>query len=139
MAGATVCAVFTPGHATDHMCFLVEEEKALLTGDNFLGHGFAVVQDVAEYMTSLARIAALGCQRGCPAHGAVIENLPVKMQVYIHHNEVRVQRVIAALAGGEKLPGKRVSMTVPEMGGPFMARCPGRLSRMPLCRSYRRS
>jgi hydrolase len=109
------------------MCFLVEEENALLTGDNVLGHGFAVVQDLAEYMTSLARIAALGCQRGYPAHGAVIENLPAKMQVYIHHNEVRVQQVIAVLAGGVKIPGKRVGMTVPEIGRAIYGEVPREL------------
>lgn len=127
VAGATVRAVFTPGHATDHMCFLIEEEKALLTGDNVLGHGFAVVQDLAEYMTSLARIAALGCERGYPAHGALIENLPAKMQVYIHHNEVRVQRVIAVLAGGVRIPGKRVGMTVPEIGRAIYGEVPKEL------------
>jgi hydrolase len=114
--GATLRAVFTPGHATDHMCFLVEEENALLTGDNVLGHGFGVVQDLAEYMSSLGRMAMLRCERGYPAHGAVIEDMPAKMQLYIQHNEVRVQRVIAALAGGAKLPGRRVGMTVPEIG-----------------------
>jgi hydrolase len=127
VAGATVRAVFTPGHATDHMCFLVEEEKSLLTGDNVLGHGFGVVQDLAEYMTSLARMAALGCERGYPGHGAVIEDLPAKMKVYIHHNEVRVQRVIAALADGVKISGRRVGLTIPEIGRAIYGEVPGEI------------
>ncbi|PWY67726.1 Metallo-hydrolase/oxidoreductase [Aspergillus eucalypticola CBS 122712] len=116
VAGATVRAVFTPGHAIDHMCFLIEEENALLTGDNVLGHGFAVVQDLTEYMGSLVRMAALGCARGYPAHGAVIDDLPAKMQLYIHHNEARVQQVTAVLAETMRQPGRRGGMTVPEIG-----------------------
>ncbi|KAF7174439.1 hypothetical protein CNMCM5623_007237 [Aspergillus felis] len=62
--GATVRAVFTPGHSVDHMCFLLEEENALFTGDNVLGHGFSVAPDLGRYMESLELMAGLGCQAG---------------------------------------------------------------------------
>ena len=96
--GATVQAVFTPGHAVDHMCFLLKEENALLTGDNVLGHGYSVVQDLGTYMKSLTRMAAQHCVTGYPAHGAKIGNLPAKMQDYIHHKEFRVRQVFSTLA-----------------------------------------
>ncbi|KAF3384772.1 Lactamase-like protein vrtG [Penicillium rolfsii] len=127
VAGATVRAIFTPGHAVDHMCFLIEEENAIFTGDNVLGHGFSVLQDLAEYMSSLARMEALGCERGYPGHGAVIEDLPAKMQLYIHHNEARVQQVIAVLAESIKLPGKRSGMTIPEIGQAIYGEVPGEI------------
>lgn len=95
--GATLRAVFTPGHAVDHMCFVLEEEKALFTGDNVLGHGYSVVQDLGTYMRSLTHMRAQRCDVGYPAHGAKILDLPAKMHDYIHHKEFRVQQVFSTL------------------------------------------
>lgn len=95
--GATLRAVFTPGHAHDHMCFVLEEENALFTGDNVLGHGYSVVQDLAPYMESLKKMAAQNCVAGYPAHGAKIEDMPAKIKDYIHHKEFRVRQVFATL------------------------------------------
>ncbi|KAL2834294.1 beta-lactamase-like protein [Aspergillus cavernicola] len=95
--GATIRAVFTPGHAFDHMCFILEEENALFTGDNVLGHGYSVVEDLGSYLESLARMANQGCAVGYPAHGAKIDDLPGKMRLYIRHKEFRIQQVFSTL------------------------------------------
>ncbi|KAL4998062.1 beta-lactamase-like protein [Aspergillus recurvatus] len=95
--GATLRAVHTPGHAADHMCFLFEEENALFTGDNVLGHGYSVVEDLGQYMNSMVQMANLDLPLGYPAHGAVIDDLPDKMREYIKHREFRVQQVYAIL------------------------------------------
>ncbi|KAL9094767.1 MAG: hypothetical protein Q9165_003038 [Trypethelium subeluteriae] len=95
--GATLRAVFTPGHAVDHMCFVLEEENALFTGDNVLGHGYSVVQDLGTYMQSLAYMRAQCCTAGYPAHGEKIADLPAKMYDYIHHKEFRVRQVFSTL------------------------------------------
>ncbi|EGD92145.1 hypothetical protein H112_00219 [Trichophyton rubrum D6] len=95
--GATVRAILTPGHSVDHMCFLLEEENALFTGDNVLGHGFSVAQDLGRYMDSLRDMASLGCRIGYPAHGAMIENLPGKLEEYIQHREGRERMMLSAL------------------------------------------
>ncbi|KAL4783979.1 beta-lactamase-like protein [Aspergillus varians] len=95
--GATIRAVHTPGHAADHMCFLMEEENALFTGDNVLGHGYSVVEDLGQYMESMTLMANLHCPLGYPAHGAVIDDLPDKMREYIKHREFRVQQVFSIL------------------------------------------
>lgn len=120
--GATIRAVSTPGHAVDHMCFLLEEENALFTGDNVLGHGYSVVLDLSPYMHSLARMAALECIVGYPAHGARIEDLPAKMRDYIRNRESRVQQVFSTLlrsgsmpAGGRERPRGRSGMTLAEI------------------------
>ncbi|RHZ47435.1 Zn(II)2Cys6 domain-containing transcription factor nscR, partial [Aspergillus thermomutatus] len=93
--GATVRAIFTPGHSVDHMCFLLEEENALFTGDNVLGHGYSVAPDLGRYMESLERMAGLGCGLGYPAHGAVIDDLPGKLEEYIRHKETRVRGALS--------------------------------------------
>ncbi|KAF3481328.1 metallo-beta-lactamase domain protein [Arthroderma uncinatum] len=118
--GATIRAIFTPGHAVDHMSFLLEEEAALFTGDNVLGHGYSVVQDLSVYMDSLARMEKLGCAAGYPAHGAKIHDLPTKMREYINHNEFRVEQVFTTLSWNNRdikntKKAGRVGMTLPEI------------------------
>lgn len=95
--GATIRAVFTPGHAVDHMCFILEEENAMFTGDNVLGHGYSVAEDLGEYMKSLAIMRDQKCQSGYPAHGIEILNLPHTIQRYIRHKEHRERQIYHAL------------------------------------------
>lgn len=90
-------AIFTPGHAVDHMCFVLEEEDALFTGDNVLGHGYSVVEDLGTYMKSLTYMADQGCAIGYPAHGEKIFDLPRKMRLYIKHKTLRERQIYDAL------------------------------------------
>ncbi|KZF25343.1 metallo-beta-lactamase domain protein [Xylona heveae TC161] len=95
--GATVRAVFTPGHANDHMCFVLEEENALFTGDNVLGHGYTVVEDLRLYTSSLGIMEEQLCCIGYPAHGDVITNLPIKLKQYKSQQMRRERQILGAL------------------------------------------
>lgn len=95
--GATIRAVLTPGHAGDHMCFALDEENALFTGDNVLGHGYPVVEDLGTYMRSLHKMDDLQCQVGYPAHGERIVDLPKRMAEYLRQKETRIRQVYSAL------------------------------------------
>lgn len=96
--GATLKAVFTPGHADDHMCFLLEEENALFTGDNVLGHGMSVHEDLGSFTKSLTDMENLNCQTGYPAHGDVIRDLPAKMKACRGQKEAHERQVYQGLA-----------------------------------------
>lgn len=95
--GATLTAVHTPGHAYDHMCFVLREENALFTGDNLLGHGTTVVEDLGLYMNTLRIMQAQRCASAYPAHGAVLPNLPAKLTEQLEQKLRRERRVLASL------------------------------------------
>jgi len=102
--GATLRAVFTPGHAPDHLCFVLEEESAIFTGDNVLGVGTTVIPsqsgDLLDYLRSLERLLAEQPGRIYPAHGPCIEDGRAKIQEYIDHRIDRERQICAAMAGG---------------------------------------
>lgn len=102
--GAKLRALHTPGHTTDHMCFVLEEEKALFTGDNVLGHGTAVFEDLTAYMNSLnIMLEAEGFEgRAYPSHGVVIEDGKGKIKEYIAHRKQREAEALEVL--GRKSP-----------------------------------
>jgi glyoxylase-like metal-dependent hydrolase (beta-lactamase superfamily II) len=63
----------TPGHAPNHLCFLLEEERVLFTGDTVLDGMFSVVSpqrggDMAEYLATLGRMEKLRLSRIAPGH-----------------------------------------------------------------------
>jgi glyoxylase-like metal-dependent hydrolase (beta-lactamase superfamily II) len=99
--GATLRALHTPGHASDHLCFWLDEESALFSGDNVLGVGTTVIPaedgDLALYLTSLARLEALGPKRIYPAHGPLIEDGVAKLREYLAHRAMRETQIIGAL------------------------------------------
>jgi glyoxylase-like metal-dependent hydrolase (beta-lactamase superfamily II) len=109
--GVTLLAVHTPGHASDHLCFYLEEERALFSGDLILNGSTSVIPDedgdLADYMASLRRVQALGVRRIYPAHGPVIEDAPAKIQEYIDHRMDRERQILDTLGNGAR--------TIPEM------------------------
>jgi glyoxylase-like metal-dependent hydrolase (beta-lactamase superfamily II) len=103
--GVTLRAIHTPGHAPDHLCYYLEEEKALFTGDVVLGAGTTVIPDdtgdLSQYMDSLNRLLQLDLETIYPAHGPVIRRPKEKIREYIAHRELRERQVLEALADRE--------------------------------------
>jgi endoribonuclease LACTB2 len=100
--GATIRAIHTPGHAPDHLCYYLDEEQALFTGDLILGAGTTVIPegtgDLGDYLASLKRLMGLELDRIYPGHGPVIFNPKTKIREYIAHRELRERQIIAALS-----------------------------------------
>jgi glyoxylase-like metal-dependent hydrolase (beta-lactamase superfamily II) len=100
----TVRAVHTPGHASDHLCWLVEEQGLLLTGDHVM-HGSTVVirppdGDLHRYLASLARLRdpELAIRTLAPGHGRLMDHVPEVVDALVAHRLGRHRRVADALA-----------------------------------------
>lgn len=102
--GARLRALFTPGHAEDHLCFALEEENAIFSGDNVLGVGTTVIPaqggDLLDYMRSLERLLAEEPSAIYPAHGPAIRDGQTKLREYIAHRLEREEQIVAALGAG---------------------------------------
>ena len=102
--GATLRALHAPGHAQDHLCFMLEEEGALFSGDNVLGVGTTVIParggDLLDYLGSLERLLAQSPRTIYPAHGPRIAEGEAKIREYIAHRLERESQILAALAQG---------------------------------------
>jgi len=90
--GATLRALHTPGHAEDHLCFVLEEEQALFSGDNVLGVGTTVIPgrggSLGDYMQSLERMRGESPKAIYPAHGPRIDDGVAKISEYIEHRRI---------------------------------------------------
>ncbi|KAJ5738566.1 hypothetical protein N7493_001721 [Penicillium malachiteum] len=114
--GATIRAVHAQGHSHDHMCFVLEEENAMFTGDNILGHGSSAVEELGVYMASLTKMQAQGCTIGYPAHGVVITDLQGKIAVELAQKKRREAQILRTLTEIRRQYGRKMaSLTVKEL------------------------
>ena len=98
----------TPGHAPEHLCFLLEEERVLFTGDVVLGGMYSVINpsrggDMAVYRATLERLEKLRLSRICPAHGDVIEEPKAIVRDYVDHRKAREAQILKLV---KKQPSK---------------------------------
>jgi glyoxylase-like metal-dependent hydrolase (beta-lactamase superfamily II) len=99
----TVRALHTPGHASDHLCWLIEEHDLLLTGDHVM-HGSTVVirppdGDLHQYLASLARVrdATPAIRVLGPGHGRLMDHVPEVIDALVAHRLGRHETVATAL------------------------------------------
>ena len=93
----TLRAVLCPGHTLDHVAFVLEEENAMFTGDNVLGQGTAVFEDLTTYLSSLEKMRHEFNGRVYPGHGPVVEDGNRAISEYISHRQDREDQIIKAL------------------------------------------
>jgi len=98
-------AVHTPGHAPDHVCFHLDEERLLFSGDMILGGTYSVVSpagggDMGAYLESLRKLRRMRLSRIAPGHGFVIDDPRACIDDYIRHREERERQILGVLDEG---------------------------------------
>ena len=100
-AGATLRVIHTPGHASNHLCFLLEEERILFTGDHIIQGSTVVIDppdgDMAAYIASLESLLREPLDYLAPGHGTLIGSPRAAIQGLIQHRLRREAKVMASL------------------------------------------
>jgi glyoxylase-like metal-dependent hydrolase (beta-lactamase superfamily II) len=104
LGGGTLRVVHTPGHASNHLCYLLEEEKMLFTGDHVMQSSTVVINppdgDMAAYIASLRALSReLGDELEwlAPGHGFLMEKPKRAFDAIVAHRLRREAKVLAAL------------------------------------------
>lgn len=97
----TLRALHTPGHASNHLCYLVEGTGLLFTGDHLMQGSTVVIGppdgSMGDYLRSLARLQKEPVSRIAPGHGLVIEDAQAEIVRIIAHRLQREAKVVARL------------------------------------------
>lgn len=97
-------AVATPGHAPDHLAYVVGD--AALTGDAVLGEGSVFIAPdpgaLAGYLEGLRRLRARPLAVLLPGHGPIVSDPAAKLDEYVAHRLDRERRLLAGLAAGAR-------------------------------------
>jgi len=101
-------ALHTPGHASNHLCYFLEGERALFSGDHIMSGSTVVIAppdgDMAAYMQALSRLETMRPPALfiAPGHGGRIDDPSGKYREYLTHRRAREEAIHAALVGAGK-------------------------------------
>ena len=109
---ANLTAIYTPGHAVDHLSFF--DGKDLFCGDLMRLGGTIVIPakrggDLTEYLASLHTVRALRPARVLPGHGPIIEDPDAVIEGYLRHRAERDRQILEALDAGCRTPEEIVA------------------------------
>lgn len=99
----TLTAIHTPGHASNHLCYLLEPQRWLFSGDHVMSGSTVVIAppdgDMAAYLQGLVRVADLSPPLAgmAPGHGPFIEDPAAKLAEYLRHRRGREAAIVEAL------------------------------------------
>jgi glyoxylase-like metal-dependent hydrolase (beta-lactamase superfamily II) len=130
LSGCVLRAIHTPGHASNHLCYLLEEDRILFTGDHVMQGSTVVINPpdgaMIDYLESLRLLRGTGLAYFAPGHGFLIGAPDDMIDLLIRHRLVRELKslnAVKALAGAtlEALTPV-VYDDVPEFKHPWAAR-----------------
>lgn len=100
--GWTLKALHTPGHTSNHVCYELAEERALLCGDHVMAWSTSIVSPpeghMGQYVRSLERIRSLDFRVLYPTHGPQIDAPRDFIGAYIAHRKAREAEILSLLS-----------------------------------------
>src|SRR5205807_890562 len=94
-------AIHTPGHASNHLCYRLDQERLVFSGDHIMSGSTVVIHppdgDMAAYLASLAELDQLEMDAIAPGHGEWIDDPHAKVAEYVAHRTAREEAIAAAL------------------------------------------
>jgi glyoxylase-like metal-dependent hydrolase (beta-lactamase superfamily II) len=112
----TLTALHTPGHASNHLCFMLEGEQLLFSGDHIMNGSTVVIRppdgDMAVYLDQLERLRDVRMRNIAPGHGAVIDDPQAKVGEYVSHRLTREAKVLEHLRTARSATVKELVPTV---------------------------
>lgn len=97
----TLMALHTPGHVSNHYCFLLEEERMLFAGDHIMNGSTVVIippgGDMQAYIASLQLLLQYPIDSVAPGHGELIEDSRKEVEKLVDHRLGRERKVLAGL------------------------------------------
>jgi glyoxylase-like metal-dependent hydrolase (beta-lactamase superfamily II) len=104
--GWRIAAVHTPGHTSNHLCFALDEEKVLFSGDHVMGWSTSVIAppdgDMASYLRALDRLLKRDDAVYWPTHGPAITDPKAHVRTFIAHRRERAHAILQHLAAGDE-------------------------------------
>lgn len=98
----TLEAIHTPGHAADHLGFLIIPARILLAGDLLMSDTSVAILPpegrMSDYLDSLERVKALPLHAIAPAHGDLMTEPHTVIDNVIAHRQKREAEIAACLA-----------------------------------------
>jgi glyoxylase-like metal-dependent hydrolase (beta-lactamase superfamily II) len=95
-------AIHTPGHASNCVCYFLERERLLITGDHVLEGVSPVILppdgDMAEYLASIDKLFAYDFERIAPGHGGIMERGKQVLEALRAHRLAREDKVLRHVA-----------------------------------------
>lgn len=111
--GWSIEAIFTPGHAPDHLSFALKDTGVLFSGDHVMGWNTSVVAppegNMADYLASLERLTTRNDSVYFPGHGGQIGEPQRFAKAYLVHRRVREQAILKAIRSGDNTITKVVA------------------------------
>lgn len=97
-----VRALHTPGHASNHLCYVLERTGLIFTGDHLMQGSTVVIAppdgNMVDYLHSLQRLQREPVSRIAPGHGVTIEDAQAEIVRILQHRLQREAKVVGRLA-----------------------------------------